>query len=33
VQSIDGDTATLLLFLDQQAGGGPQRLAAAGRLT
>jgi Mce-associated membrane protein len=38
VQSINGDTATLLVFLDQQAtraqaGGGPQQLAAAGRLT
>jgi Mce-associated membrane protein len=38
VQSIDGDTATLLVFLDQQAtraqtGGSPQQLAAAGRLT
>jgi Mce-associated membrane protein len=37
VQSIDGDTATLLVFLDQQAtraqsGGAPQQLAAAGRL-
>ena len=38
VESIDGDTVTLLVFLDQQAtraqaGGGPQQLAAAGRLT
>ena len=38
VQSINGDTATLLVFLDQQAtraqaGGAPQQLAAAGRLT
>ncbi len=38
VRSINGDTATLLVFLDQQAtraqaGGGPQQLAAAGRLT
>jgi len=38
VQAIDGDTATLLVFLDQlatraQAGAGPQQLAAAGRLT
>jgi len=37
VQSINGDTATLLVFLDQQAtraqSGGPQQLAAAGRLT
>ena len=38
VQSIDGDTATLLVFLDQQAtraqsGSAPQQLAAAGRLT
>jgi Mce-associated membrane protein len=38
VQSIDGDTATLLAFPDQQAtraqpGAGPQQLAAAGRLT
>jgi Mce-associated membrane protein len=37
VESIDGDTATLLVFLDQQAtraqsGGAPQQLAAAGRL-
>jgi len=37
VQSIDGDTATLLVFLDQQAtraqsGSAPQQLAAAGRL-
>jgi Mce-associated membrane protein len=37
VQSINGDTATLLVFLDQQAtraqaGGAPQQLAAAGRL-
>jgi Mce-associated membrane protein len=38
VQSINGDTAILLVFLDQQAtraqaGAGPQQLAAAGRLT
>ncbi|HEX3257184.1 MAG TPA: hypothetical protein VHS35_01645 [Pseudonocardia sp.] len=38
VQSINGDRATLLVFLDQQAtraqaGAGPQQLAAAGRLT
>ena len=38
VKSINGDTATLLVFLDQQAtraqaGGAPQQLAAAGRLT
>jgi len=37
VQSINGNTATLLVFLDQQAtraqaGGAPQQLAAAGRL-
>ena len=37
VQSINDDTATLLVFLDQQAtraqaGGAPQQLAAAGRL-
>jgi Mce-associated membrane protein len=38
VKSIDGDTAVLLVFLDQQAtraqsGTQPQQLAAAGRLT
>jgi Mce-associated membrane protein len=38
VKSINGDTATLLVFLDQQAtraqaGSAPQQLAAAGRLT
>lgn len=38
VKSINGDTAVLLVFLDQQAtraqsGSGPQQLAAAGRLT
>ncbi len=38
VESINGDTATLLVFLDQQAtraqaGDAPQQLAAAGRLT
>jgi Mce-associated membrane protein len=38
VESINGDRATLLVFLDQQAtraqaGAGPQQLAAAGRLT
>lgn len=38
VKSINGDTAVLLVFLDQQAtraqaGNQPQQLAAAGRLT